>query len=130
MPPPGRVSSAATPGIDPDFYQAIGCPLAGPRAIRVDMLDHLKARLIRQTIKGVMAPDRTIPRVLGCSLEESDLVLRSLGWQRQEQDGVVLYRHQPNSGKPSRKADRRRMLAPNDPDRSPFAILKHLATAK
>jgi len=130
LPPPGRVSVAADPNIDNGYYTAIGFPVVGPRAIRVDMLDRLVARLWRMTVKGAMPPDPTIAPVLGCTKDEADAVLAALGWSRQETDGVVTYRRQrPAESRPA--AQRRRRAHPlTHDDRSPFAILKQLGVAK
>jgi ATP-dependent RNA helicase SUPV3L1/SUV3 len=123
-PPPGRVSIAADAEIDPAYYTAIGYPVAGPRAIRVDMLDRLIARLRRQTVEGVMPPDPTIAQVLGCGKDAADQVLAALGWDRQEADGVVTYRRQKQASL-TRMRPRRPSPQPSD-DRSPFAVLKQL----
>jgi ATP-dependent RNA helicase SUPV3L1/SUV3 len=130
LPPAGRVSVAADPNIDPAYYTAIGFPVVGPRAIRVDMLDRLIARLQRMTVKGTMAPDPTIAPVLGCGKDEADAVLAALGWGRQEVDGVVTYRRQ-RAAHAQPAAQRRRRAHPlTHDDRSPFAILKQLGVAK
>jgi ATP-dependent RNA helicase SUPV3L1/SUV3 len=128
LPPAGRVSTTPDPNIDPAYYTAIGFPVAGPRAIRVDMLDRLIARLQRMTVKGAMPPDPTIAPVLGCGKDEADAVLAALGWGRQEADGVVIYRRQ-RPAQPT--AQRRRRAHPlTHDDRSPFAIRKQLSVAK
>jgi len=128
LPPPGRVSIAVEAGIDPAYYTAIGYPAAGPRAIRVDMLDRLRARLERATVSGTMPPDPTIPPVLGCRREEADAVLLALGWGRQEVDGAVVYRRQrPAPPFMARQRSRSPRPARVD-DRSPFAVLKQLST--
>ncbi len=129
LPATGRVSIPADPHIDPGYYRAIGYPVAGPRAIRVDMLDRLLGRLWRATVRGVAPYDSTIAPVLGCSRDEADSVLLALGWTRHEADGLVSYRRQrpsaPHNGKP------RRRLPPNyDRALSPFAVLKQLTAAK
>jgi ATP-dependent RNA helicase SUPV3L1/SUV3 len=126
LPPPGRVSIPVA-GIDPGYYAAIGFPVAGPRAVRIDMLDRLIARLQRMTVKGAMPPDPTIAPVLGCGKEEADAVLLALGWGRREEDGAVVYRRQ-RPPRPQPNAQSRRRVPPlGDGDRSPFAILKQLA---
>jgi len=125
LPPAGRVSVAVDADIDPGYYTAIGFPVTGPRAIRVDMLDRLIARLRRATIQGTMPPDPTIPQVLGCSRDEADRVLAALGWARREAEGVVSYRRQRSV--PPR---RRRVPPLTHDDRSPFAVLKQLSVAK
>ena len=122
----GTASGIAVAGIDPGYYAAIGFPVAGPRAIRIDMLDRLIARLHRMTVKGAMPPDPTIAQVLGCGKEEADAVLLALGWGRREEDGIVVYRRQ-RPPRPQPNAQSRRRVPPlGDGDRSPFAILRQL----
>ncbi len=128
IPSAGRVSIPAESGIDPAYYAAIGYPAAGPRAIRVDMLDRLIERLRRATVQGVMPFDSTIAPVLGCTRAEADAVLLALGWGRREVDGVVTYHRQ--RAPPSSEASRRRKPPLGNGERSPFAVLKHLTAAK
>lgn len=129
LPPSGRVSIAVVPAIDPSYYTAVGYPAVGPRAIRVDMLDRLIARLRRATVQGVMPPDPTIAPVMGCTREEADAILLALGWGKREADGVITYRRQRLPRPP--EAKRRRRTPPlGDGDRSPFAVLKQLTAVK
>jgi ATP-dependent RNA helicase SUPV3L1/SUV3 len=130
LPPPGRVSIAVEAGIDPAYYTAIGYPAVGPRAIRVDMLDRLIARLERSTVAGAMPPDPTIPQVLGCRREEADAVLLALGWGRQEVEGAVTYRRQRPAAPFAARQRRRPNPLTRADDRSPFAVLKLLTTPK
>ena len=128
---PAGCRSRPTAGVDPGYYTAIGFPVVGPRAIRVDMLDRLIARLRRMTVKGAMPPDSTIAPVLGCTKDEADAVLAALGWGREESDGVVIYRRQRPAN--SRPAARRRSHAhplTHDDALSAFAVLKQLSVAK
>jgi ATP-dependent RNA helicase SUPV3L1/SUV3 len=126
IPAPGRVSIAVEAGVDPAYYQAIGYPAAGPRAIRVDMLDRLLARLHRATSQGAMPPDDTIAPVLGCSREEADSVLLALGWRRDETDGVLVYRRTRPAAAFAPPIRRRPPLT-GAGERSPFAVLKQLS---
>jgi ATP-dependent RNA helicase SUPV3L1/SUV3 len=128
VPPPGRVSVVLSPGLDRSYYAAIGYLPVGPRAIRVDMLDRLIARLRRATVQGTMPPDPTIAPVLGCTREEADAVLLALGWGRRDADGVVTYRRQRILRELDAKRRRKPSLASGD--RSPFAVLKLLKAGK
>jgi ATP-dependent RNA helicase SUPV3L1/SUV3 len=119
---------AAEPGVDPAYYAAIGYPTAGPRAVRVDMLDRLIDRLRRATVQGTMPPDPTIAPVLGCTRDEADAVLLALGWGRREMDGIVTYRRQRSPRPP--EANRRRQPPLGDAERSPFAVLKQLTASR
>jgi ATP-dependent RNA helicase SUPV3L1/SUV3 len=125
IPPTGRVSLAVIPDLDPAYYTAIGYPVAGPRAIRIDMLDRLIDRLRCATVQGVMPPDSTIAPVLGCTREVADAVLLALGWGKGEIDGVPVYRRQRPPRTPN--VGRRRSPPLGDGERSPFAVLKQLA---
>jgi ATP-dependent RNA helicase SUPV3L1/SUV3 len=129
LPGPGRVSMAVQADIDPGYYNAIGYPAIGPRAIRADMLDRLMARLDRATVKGAMPPDDTIAPVLGCAREEADQVLLALGWGRREEDGVTLYRRQRPFAHLAPRHRRRPPPRAHD-ERSPFAVLKQLSVAE
>jgi ATP-dependent RNA helicase SUPV3L1/SUV3 len=129
IPAPGRVSIAVEAGVDPAYYQAIGYPAAGARAIRIDMLDRLLARLGRSTAQGVMQPDPTIAPVLGCSREEADSVLLALGWRRGEADGAPVYRRVRPAAAFATRTRRRPPLTRAD-ELSPFAVLKQLSADK
>src|SRR6202012_1865575 len=115
--------------IDRGYYTAIGFPVVGPRAIRVDMLDRLIARLGRATGEAARPADPPIAPVLGCGNPEADQVLAALGWGRQEAEGIVTYRRQ-RPAQPANTPRRRRVPPLTHDDRSPFAVLKQLGMAK
>jgi ATP-dependent RNA helicase SUPV3L1/SUV3 len=129
LPAHGRVSIAADPAIDPGYYRAIGYPAAGPRAIRVDMLDRLMRRLHRATNRGAMTPDPTIAPVLGCSRADADAVLLALGWGRRDTECGAIYRRQKPAISQGAARTRRRPSV-SDAERSPFAVLKQLTVVK
>jgi ATP-dependent RNA helicase SUPV3L1/SUV3 len=129
LPAPGRVSVPVAAGIDGAYYAAISYPVIGPRAIRVDMLDRLLARLRRTTVQGAMPADATIAPVLGCTNAEADEVLLALGWGRHEIDGATIYRRQ-RARSASGPPPRRRAPPLGDAERSPFAVLKQFAASK
>ena len=130
IPPGGRVSIATVPDIDPAYYAAIGYPAIGPRAVRIDMLERLMARLHRATTRGAMPPDPTIAPVLGCTIAEADAVLAALGWGRQEIDGAVSYRRQRPAGENIRRRRVRPAAPRKENDQSPFALLQNLTLPK
>jgi ATP-dependent RNA helicase SUPV3L1/SUV3 len=95
-PRPGLTSAAADPKIPEAYYRATGYHLAGPRAVRIDILERL-ADQIRPLIAWRPAAGATPPKgatgdggfkatpemlsILGCSLEELGGVLRTLGFR-------------------------------------------------
>lgn len=78
-PPAGATSAPAQPPAA--FYLAVGYLMLGPRAVRVDMVERLDARLREATRAG----DAPLPAAegmswLGCTLGELVGVCRSLGY--------------------------------------------------
>jgi ATP-dependent RNA helicase SUPV3L1/SUV3 len=81
LPAPGQVSLVADG--QADFYAAIGYPVVGPRALRVDMLERVAACLREAARRsGSMAFDlpRSLGDWMGCPLSDSIAVARALGW--------------------------------------------------
>jgi ATP-dependent RNA helicase SUPV3L1/SUV3 len=130
LPPPGRVSVPAVADIGPGFYEAIGYPVVGGRAIRVDILDRLIDRLRRATVKGAMPADEAVAPMLGCGKAEADQVLAALGWGRHEIEGVTVYRRQRPHRSVRQRPDPARLRTLHEAERSPFAVLKQLVPAK
>ena len=50
-PPAGRVS-VATDAVPPDFWEAVGYPPMGPRALRADILERLERELYKRSSEG------------------------------------------------------------------------------
>ncbi|SEA94174.1 helicase-related protein [Rubrimonas cliftonensis] len=79
-PPPGLVTIPAQPGAPEGFYVRAGYRLAGPRALRIDMLERL-ADMVRQ--KDVRAGFEATPEMLsitGCTLEQFAELMGGLGY--------------------------------------------------
>lgn len=78
-PAPGAVSLPRGTGIDAQSYLAVGYPLVGARAVRVDVLERV-ARSIAAFADGA-APDPRgrLPGWLGCSAESARRVAAALG---------------------------------------------------
>ncbi|PWC32557.1 helicase-related protein [Azospirillum sp. TSO35-2] len=125
VPPPGRVSVEALPvtdgGAPPAFWEAIGYPVAGGRALRVDMLDRLETELLTTSKAGTPIREVALGQRVGLSAEELGAVLAGLGYARAvAEDGTVTWkRRRPQAPRPRREA-------PTNADH-PFAKLRQLS---
>ncbi|WP_174436836.1 helicase-related protein [Azospirillum brasilense] len=120
IPPPGRVSVEAT-GAPPAFWDAIGYPAAGPRALRVDMLDRLETELLTAAKEGRTVAEPALAQMIGAKPDELGAVMKGLGYTRSvAEDGAVSWRRRRNPRhKPRREA-------PVNADH-PFAKLRQLS---
>jgi ATP-dependent RNA helicase SUPV3L1/SUV3 len=75
--PPSVPRDARQPS---DFYLACGYFPAGPRAVRLDRLEHAAAVASRLGRGGPFVPPRDLPKVLGCRPDEVPSVLTSIGY--------------------------------------------------
>jgi ATP-dependent RNA helicase SUPV3L1/SUV3 len=80
--PPSVPRDARRP---PDFYLACGYFPAGPRAVRLDRMEHAAAVASRLSRGGPFLPPRDLQSVLGCRPEEVPGLLTSIGYV--ERDG-------------------------------------------
>jgi len=112
------------------FWQAVGYRVLGPRAIRVDTLERLAARL-DAVVHGRSAPmpEGEFAGLTGCDAEALDSVLAALGWRLQATDsgGRVFAGGKTRAGAASR---RRHPPAGGDKPGSPFAVLEVLRSAR
>jgi len=126
MPPdPGLVAPQAAPELSKDFYAALGFFAAGPRMIRVDVLDKLAIRLLRLSRGGSFSVPQDMASTLGLGNEETAEVLLALGYRAlADGDG---YEPIPRKKRPHKKSARKkpRRKARVDPS-SPFAVLQQL----
>ncbi len=86
LPKPGLVSMLAAQDISHAYYYALGYRPSGDRAVRIDMLERL-AQQIRTARNGPDAKDGFIATsqmmsLVGCSGEEFESILRSLGYRK------------------------------------------------
>ena len=86
-PKPGLVSIAMESGLPHAYYYAAGYRPSGERAVRIDMLERL-AQLIRserekKELKGAFEATAQMMSLVGCSGEEFEAILRSLGFKKQ-----------------------------------------------
>ncbi len=80
-PPDGvtSISLAEKDSVDPLYYRAIGYPVYGPRAIRVDMLDRLIGAVYDIADKGVFKAQHDMAEWLGCPIADLYAVLEAMG---------------------------------------------------
>ncbi len=86
LPKPGLVSFLTTPDLPHAYYYALGYRPSGDRAVRIDMLERL-AQQIRTARNGPDAKDGFVATsqmmsLVGCSGEEFESILRSLGYRK------------------------------------------------
>lgn len=81
VPPDGvtSVNIAGREDINPDFYQAIGYPVYGPRAIRVDMLDRVINAIYDSAKDGQFKARHEMAEWLGCPIADLYAVLEAMG---------------------------------------------------
>jgi ATP-dependent RNA helicase SUPV3L1/SUV3 len=87
MPKPGLVSLASSQDLPHAYYYALGYRPSGDRAVRIDMLERL-AQQIRTARNGPDAKEGFVATsqmmsLVGCSGEEFESILRSLGYRKQ-----------------------------------------------
>jgi ATP-dependent RNA helicase SUPV3L1/SUV3 len=83
--PDGPPSVPRDTRLPPAFDLACGYFPAGPRAVRLDRIEHAASIASRLSRGGPFVPPRELPRVLGCRPEEVPSVLTSVGYV--ERDG-------------------------------------------
>lgn len=78
--PPDGVTSLSVEGrdVDPVYFRAIGYPVYGPRAIRVDMLDRLIGAVYDSADKGVFKARHDMAEWLGCPIPDLYAVLEAM----------------------------------------------------
>ena len=122
-PAPGR-ASLPFPGAAPaELLRAAGYWPAGPRAVRVDMLERLGAELRRRARAGPIAIDAELCNLAGCSGAELDGVLRALGYRAIERGAGAPALYAPG---PRRRAAPARPRRPAPPPDARFAALARL----
>ena len=75
------------------FYLACGYMPMGPRAVRLDRLEHAAAIASRLSQSGAFVPPRELPSIVGCPAAELPAVLSAMGYA--EQDGRFARRGRP-----------------------------------
>ena len=70
--------------VNKDFYQAIGYPVFGNRAIRIDMLDRVICAVYDSADKGKFRAQHQMAEWLGCPIEDLYAVLSAMGHKKIE----------------------------------------------
>jgi ATP-dependent RNA helicase SUPV3L1/SUV3 len=138
IPPPpqaGLTSFETEYELPEGFLAAAGFRVAGPRAIRLDMLDRLEEELETAAKNGVTA-DAAIPKLvslLGSDRASLEKILVSLGWRRVSVAGetpVEVWR-ETKMHTQQRTKNRKTRKHPDEPNpASPFAGLKSLVNVR
>lgn len=80
IPPAGMTSlNIVDKDIDKDFYRAIGYPVYGPRAVRIDMLDRVMNAIYDSAKNGQFQARHDMAEWLGCSIPDLYAVLEAMG---------------------------------------------------
>lgn len=80
IPPDGMVSLPVEgKEIDPAFYRAVGYPVYGPRAIRVDMLDRVVCAVYDSSKDGKFQAQHKMAEWLGSNIPDLYAVLEAMG---------------------------------------------------
>lgn len=101
VPPNGRTTIKPEPQIGKNFYHAIGYPVVGPLAIRVDILDRVIGQIHDNAIQGRFALEHRYAELLGCTNEELVAVLGALGYQRDNRPPPVIAPQQATEAQPT-----------------------------
>lgn len=86
VPNDGIVSQVVEGEINKDFYQAIGYPVFGNRATRIDMLDRVICAVYDSAEKGKFRAQHQMAEWLGCPIEDLYSVLTAMGHKKIEID--------------------------------------------
>ncbi len=86
LPPPlpydGAVSVKVDESADRDFYRAIGYPVYGPRAVRIDMLDRVISAVYESAKEGKFQAKHEMAEWLGCGIEDLYAILEAMGHRK------------------------------------------------
>lgn len=90
VPNDGIVSYAIdTANIDPNYYQAIGYPVYGPRSIRVDMLDRVICAVYDSAKEGKFQAQHQMAEWLGSNIDDLYAILTAMGHKKIEDETPV-----------------------------------------
>ncbi len=80
LPSDGAVSvKVDSEAVNKDLYFAVGYPVYGPRAIRIDMLDRVINSIYEHAKDGKFQAQHAMAEWLGCSIEDLYAVLSAMG---------------------------------------------------
>jgi ATP-dependent RNA helicase SUPV3L1/SUV3 len=79
-PPPGHVTVLVQPGLPHGYFEKAGYRVAGPRAIRIDMLERLADLIRPMDVKGGFEATADMLSITGLTLEQFADVMKGLGY--------------------------------------------------
>lgn len=85
VPNDGIVSQVVDDEANRDFYQAIGYPVFGTRAARIDMLDRVICAVYDSAEKGKFRAQHQMAEWLGCPIEDLYSILSAMGHKKIEE---------------------------------------------
>jgi ATP-dependent RNA helicase SUPV3L1/SUV3 len=151
LPPPlprdGVVSQKVDESADRDFYRAIGYPVYGPRAIRIDMLDRVISAVYDGAKDGKFQAQHKMAEWLGCQIDDLYGVLIAMGHRKIEApvkeekpaeetvtetpaEEAVVEKPADAEAKPEEKAEEKIEAKPAKPELAFFALKKGKAFEK
>ena len=80
-PAPAAVSMLAADEAEAALYEAIGFPVAGPLAIRADVLERVDGELRRLAGRGRFRPSARVVGLVACTRERAAEVVAALGYR-------------------------------------------------
>jgi ATP-dependent RNA helicase SUPV3L1/SUV3 len=147
LPPPlprdGVVSQKVDESANRDFYRAIGYPVYGPRAIRIDMLDRVISAVYDNAKDGKFQAQHKMAEWLGCQIDDLYGVLTAMGHRKieapvkEEKPAEEAVASTPAEEKPAEaevkpeeKAEEKVEAKPAKPELAFFALKKGKAFEK
>ncbi|CAK0772072.1 ATP-dependent RNA helicase SUPV3L1/SUV3 [Azospirillaceae bacterium] len=127
LPPPGRSSVVRDAETPEAYYEAIGYPVIGMRAARVDLLDRFERELYKRSrahAEGFVVESDLAP-MIGCTAEEAPKIIIALGYKAKTGDDGIQRWKAPDKWKKQGK-----ILRPQTVSDTPFAILQTMNKAK
>jgi ATP-dependent RNA helicase SUPV3L1/SUV3 len=101
LPNDGVMSFKIEPGkINHNYYRAIGYPVYGTRAIRIDMLDRVINLIYEGAKEGKFRAQHQMAEWLGCGIEDLYAVLNAMGHRKIEAPVEVKSEEAATQGKP------------------------------
>ncbi len=101
VPADGMVSVAVSgEGIDHRFYRAIGYPVYGPRAIRIDMLDRVINAIYDGAENGIFRAKHEMAEWLGCPIADLYEILEAMGHRKIDEPAAPEPEQQPEEAAP------------------------------
>ena len=91
LPAPGRLAVDRDPLVEPAFYRAIGYPLLGPRALRVDRLEALAAAARRLAQAGPFVATPALASLADSHQADLPGMLAALGYRAVVEGGTTTF---------------------------------------